>query len=613
MSDAVRVKPPSAWLFVVFVVAFLADMRFLHAFAPYDHRLSDFLLRLQAERHPPDPNIVLVIADDKSVDVMEEEVDRWPWPRHVFGEVGRAIAAQRPAAIIFDQTFVDHDRRDPKSDEAMSNALRGLPNVYFPLVRGDPAGDPTGVQLRALAKYAGLEPNAGPDAKANILIPRALDPALWKLGAINIFPDPADGVAREYPVTIDTHGWPLPSMPARVARDLGYRVPAEPNMILSWPDTRRKTVSFIDLYDDVRRRARGEPGVRPANEFTGKIVLIGASATGVADKHVTPRSRSDLGTDIMAVALENIIHERDLHNVPGWIVAVMGIALMSMVWFGFARGWGSPAIGLFLLVATLLLHGIAFVASEYRILYHSSSPTWFAWGLYGAMALRAFVLERRFRHRAVEQFSRFLNPVIVRELLERGGLPRVATARMVTVLFCDITGFTGIAEKLKPDALVALLNLHFSTQVEIIFRHRGTLDKFIGDAMMVVWGSPVPDPQHAEHAIACALEMQAALPAFRQSLPQELRSFDFGIGIHTGEVIAGLVGPERRLEYTAIGDTVNVAARIQTLTRGVCRILVSEDTRRFAGNAFKYVARGRFRIKGRVSEIDVFEPQEEGR
>src|SRR6516225_1159848 len=495
MSDAaVRVEPPSAWLFVAFVVAFLADMSFFRLFVPYDHRLSDFLLRQQSERHPPDPNIVLVIADDKSIDVMAEEVDRWPWPRRVFGEVGRAIAAQRPAAIIFDQTFADHDRRDPKSDEAMSDALRGIPNVYFPFVRGDATGDATGVQLRALAKYVGLDPNSGPEAKANILLPRALDPALWKLGAINIFPDTGDGVVREgdgvvreYPIAIDTHGWPLPSMAARVARDLGYRVPNGPNMILSWPDRKRKQISFIDLYDDVRRRARGEPGERPADEFTGKIVLIGASATGIADRHVTPRYRSDQGTDIMAVALENIIHERDLHNVPWPFVVLVGVGLMAMVWLGFVRGWGSPAIGLFLLVATLLLHGIAYVASEYRILYHSSSPTWFAWGLYGAMALRAFVLERRFRHRAVEQFSRFLNPVIVRELLERGGLPKEATARMVTVLFCDIAGFTGIAEKLKPDALVALLNLHFSTQVEIIFRHRGTLDKFIGDAMMVVW------------------------------------------------------------------------------------------------------------------------------
>src|SRR5215831_17198108 len=274
MSDAdVRVKPPSAWLFVAFVAAFLVDMFFVHAFVPYDHRLSDFLLNIQSKRHPPDPNIVLVIADDRSIDVMAEEVDRWPWPRRVFGEVGRAIAAQHPAAIIFDQTFADHDRRDPKSDEAMSDALRGLPHIYFPFVREDAAGDATGVQLRALANYVGLNPNAGPDAKANIMLPRALDPALWKLGAINIFTEEkeklgainvfteekekGDGVVREYPIAIETHGWPLPSMAARVARDLGYRVPNELSMILSWPSENRKTISFIDLYDDVRRRARG--------------------------------------------------------------------------------------------------------------------------------------------------------------------------------------------------------------------------------------------------------------------------------------------------------------------------------------------------------------------
>jgi adenylate cyclase len=146
--------------------------------------------------------------------------------------------------------------------------------------------------------------------------------------------------------------------------------------------------------------------------------------------------------------------------------------------------------------------------------------------------------------------------------------------------------------------------------VEVIFRNGGTLDKFIGDAIMAVWGAPLDDAQHAEHAVRCALEMSQALEAFKRELGEEAGAlFDVGIGVHSGQAVVGLIGSEQRREYTAVGDTVNVASRIEGLTKGVSRILVSEQTRQRCEQVFDFVPHDLYKVKGRAQEIALFEPR----
>jgi len=623
----VNEKQVSLSIFALFAIALLVEVVWLRLLEGYDHRLSDTLLRVASKSHAPDPDIVMVVADNRSIDIMAEDVDRWPWPREVFGEVTRAIAAQKPAAIAFDMVHADPDRARPQSDAAMSRMLAGLPNVYIAMLRLDPAGDSYGISLRALAPYAGIDAGSRPDAKADILLPRALGHDVWRLGAINFLGD-SDGVGRRYPIVIDVHGWPLPSMGARVARDLGYPVPARDDIVLSWPAASHRTVPFVDVFEEVRRVAAGEKPQRPANEFTGKIVLIGALATGIPDIHRTSMSNLHFGLDIIATGLDNFKHQSYLETAPRAATAVIGLALLLAVWTGYRTGRSSVNVGAVLLVASAAVGGAAYLALDRRVVLHIATPLWFAWSLYAVMALRTYVTERDMRRRATQVFSRFVNPVVVAQLLSEGGFSREPAAREISVLFCDIRGFTTLSERIEPKALIELLNRHFSLHVEIIFRHGGTLDKFIGDAMMALWGAPLDDSRHAEHAVACALDMRDALLAFRRGLPPELASFDIGIGIHSGTAIVGLVGPDSRPEYTAVGDTVNVASRIEGLTstlphrsRGdgdassavqpddLCRILVSEETRRRAADAFYFVAAGRYKVKGRSVEIDVFEPR----
>jgi adenylate cyclase len=417
-------------------------------------------------------------------------------------------------------------------------------------------------------------------------------------------------------------------MGARVSRDLGFAVPDRKDIILNWPATLHPIVPIVDVWDEVRRAAKGEKPARPANEFAGKIVMIGANATGVPDVHPTPMSKNHFGLDFIATAVDNLKHRNYLSAAPHYVPAAIGLVLLTLVWAGYRAGKNSIKVGAVLLLASVTLAGIAYAALDRRIVLHIATPLWFAWAFYAVMALKTYLTERDLRRRTTEVFSRFVNPVVVGQLMSEGGFSREPAARDITVLFCDIRGFTSLSEWMEPKALIDLLNRHFAVHVAIIFKHGGTLDKFIGDAMMALWGAPLDDARHAEHAVACALDMRDALVAFRRDLPPELAGFDIGIGIHSGTAIVGLIGPESRPEYTAVGDTVNVASRIEGLTSSIahasqvlsdaakagspeepCRILVSDATRQRAGDAFDFLPAGHYKVKGRTSEVDVFQPR----
>jgi len=196
----------------------------------------------------------------------------------------------------------------------------------------------------------------------------------------------------------------------------------------------------------------------------------------------------------------------------------------------------------------------------------------------------------------------------VKELVEGSGIQ--TGRREVTLLFSDIRGFTTLSETRKPEEVIALLNRYFSLQVDVVVRHGGSLDKYIGDCIMAIWGAPLDDPEHARNAVACALDMADVLKAFKRELGAEDLDFDVGIGLHSGPAVVGLMGSPKRLEYTAIGDTVNLASRIEGLTKDAKRrILVSRDTADRCGGAYDFVSCGTFPVKGRAQPVELFEPR----
>jgi adenylate cyclase len=591
------------------LAAFALELFALQWMKPLDNRLLDSFVKNHASALTPDPDIVLVDIDEKSLASMEAEAGRWPWPRVVYADLIEGLAAQKPRAIVFDMMFVEKDRFRPQDDEAFAESAARHANTYFAFLRLPEASDNRGIRIGDFASDFALirSKRADPEAKVALVPPLVLPKETHSRAGLITFKEDRDGVGRRYLLRETVGGWQIPSLPARVALDLGFPLPDADDLVLAWRGGAKSfpRVSFSDLYEEFGRSVK----TRRPTEFSGKIVVVGTAATGLQDLRVTPIDSLHPGAEILGTAIENLKNDRHMRYAPAWWAALLGIALLAALYLAFQRGLEVRATGAALAALTALLIAAQWALVGRLTLWPILTPLAAAWSFYAAAALAEYLRARRERQQAITEFSRFTNPHVARQLVERGGIE--TARREVTLLFSDIRGFTTLSETRTPEEVIALLNRYFSLQVDVVFAHGGSLDKFIGDCIMAMWGAPLDQPDHARRAVACALDMADTLQAFKRELGAEHIDFDVGIGLHSGSAVVGLMGSQkRRLEYTAIGDTVNLASRIEGLTKDAQRrILVSRDTMEMCGDVFDFVPAGSYKVKGRAQEVELFEPK----
>ena len=354
--------------------------------------------------------------------------------------------------------------------------------------------------------------------------------------------------------------------------------------------------------------------VKDPEAFAGAIVIVGASAPTLQDIHQTPFGDPMSGAEIQANAIFTVLEGNPLAATPTWLdvllIALLGFAapltgmrLRPEPTFGLAIVLG----GVYLVVAQLAFNSGAILSVTYPLLA-------LAIGAIGTLGLY-YLLVAFERQRVRDTFARFVPANVVDQVLERteGGEVRLGGVRTEsTVLFADLRGFTSYSESRSPDEVVEVLNDYLGEMTDAIMDHGGTLVAYMGDGIMAVFGAPIEQPDHADCALAAAREMlEVRLPAFNARLREsgQGEGFRIGIGINTGEVMSGQVGSIRRMEYTALGDTTNTAARLEEMTKASDhQLFVADSTREsLHGTAEDELAEvGELAVRGKEVSIRVW-------
>jgi len=624
---------PLVYLAALIILFATIEYGLLNKLQSTENTLSDYLVRSNALQLSADPDIIIVDIDNYSLDRMARDKDidagRYPWPRAIHAELLESILPQQPKAVLVDIIFTDLDNSlNPGSDAYFAEVANTAENVYFAITRLPASGDDKSqINLKQKGKALGFTPTAAIAGDKNIALelPIHIVDALLNKPEVNIsrigtvnYNNDKDGVGRRYDLFQQAYGWKIPSLPARAARDLNYVIPPQQSIQLHWRgDTAaHQRISFYDLFKNIRPKdldKDGQPLPRLNNELRDKIIIIGSTATSLGDLRVSPVNSLHPGVEFVATAIDNLKNNQYMNQPQQMFAPLLTLLIILSLLFSFRYAQNHSRIFIGYLILTGLGLFITYLMIKLLFIVPILRPLIFGWLFYTLAALYEYLHERRTRQRSMQMFGRFVDPRVVNDLVSTGdeGLSKYFNAKriQVTVLFSDIRGFTAMSQYREPEEIVALLNKYFSQQTDVIFKHGGTIDKFIGDAIMAFWGAPITDNNHAQHAVESALEMAKKLEDFKKEISGGIGdSFDIGIGIHSGEAVVGMIGSENKLDYTCIGDTVNTASRLEGQTKGVAKILVSAATKELCSDTLNFIDHGSVSVKGRDEQVKIYEP-----
>lgn len=629
-------------------------------------QLYDWRMRRVAAPDSVNKNIVLVEINDTTIRDMEPLFGHWPWPRVAMSFVLNYLQRAPARLVAVDITLSERDRVDQydingikvkgeDSDAALAEAVKTSGNVIM-LVDAVNEGLLSGEKDKLASRWPdpGYKGLATAEPRPMVAAPyQGLADASRAFGH-NYLTIDRDGPARRMSPFISNDGRFLPSLGVGAALTAAGIRPDEVSTegsVLRIRDRRIPLVSHpvTDLYTGqthqqwsmlINYRAPGllPTGVRPypsyefrkllmserqildgekpmidPAEFKDRIVFLGFTASGLMDVFQTPVSDEHSGTmpgiQLHASMADSILANRFIRpgstrsRIAATLVVAVAIGLLS-AFLPFA--WAAAA-------AAAIVTGWAwFATAAFRNgLWLNMLQPIAAGGvaLFAGTAYQYFV-EGREKRKMKRLFGRYVSRDVFAQLTAHPELAELGGKRReMTVLFSDIRGFTSVTEKGNPEELVAQLNEYFSRMVEIVFRHKGTVDKFVGDMVMALFGAPLDDPDHAENAVRAAVDMVHELGQLNRSWAERgMAQLDIGVGINSGEMIAGNIGSSAIMSYTVIGDNVNLGSRLESLNKDYkTRIIMSDATRMRLSGSYETRSLGDVKVKGKTQAVAIYE------
>ena len=606
----------------------------------YNYLMKNFT----AYRHGSD-DIVLVVIDDKSIGR-----HRWPWKRSLYCPIYDYFREYTNCrAIVSDTVVVSND--DPVADAKYFNSLskadnlivgmtayaRPYENEAFGKVYDKKFHDKFSVSFTDLRMHAEDYP-----LKSLIQFPNGYFDAIKKVGSVQLAKS-GDGYVRIAINALNYKGTIYPSIALRAYIYLNgeekftitdreligvsskIRIPTtrdESGMYtflryykLNSPGSgySHKTYSAVDIMESYNDIKQGKKPLIDPKEFDGKVIMIGANvratATGLSDIKRSPISDNHSGLDIQATTLDNYMHNWFMYEFADWQNVLISLLLIGLT-FVIIRQLSlfvaitsiSALLAVYLVICALLYRN-GFAINTITPVSMSIITMIFAYS-------HKYILEDKNKEKIKSAMGKYISEDIMKNVVKNIDELKLGGKKAnVTVLFADIRGFTSMSEKLSADEVSVILNEYFTEIEPIVTRHNGVINKFIGDAVMAIFGEPIQDENHPKNAVRCACEMLDKVKELQAKWLEEGKpKIEIGIGINTGEAFVGNIGSERRMEYTVIGDMVNLASRIEGNNKTFkTNLLISESTYSSAKSIVDTVKISNVKIRGKEKELNLYE------
>ncbi len=607
-------------------------------FFVYDTKSKIF----HSDKIPP-KNIKVILVDDASLKALEGVAGRWPWPRTIWADLLDFLSRGEPRAVLFDILF--DARTDETNDRTLADATAASQNIYHSMIIKHETPDddrryneelgtpmpPEFVGKFALKSVTGFMPIGAGKENNDYSLPIEPVRLVSKNIAVVEFPTDSDNVLRRTKPLREYQGNLFPVLGLAPFINENTKIVIKKNeivindRILPIDDQGNYLINMIGI-DKVRPYSIGgilssynklvagevEDLLVNPEEFRDSIVFIGASAVATSDLKSTPLDPSTPGITLHMALASNYI-QNDFLSPPDRRVTLLSIFLGACLipWAVFySKRFLVRLIFPLALLASYI--GYSFIAFKSNLVV-DTVPFLFATVTSSFLSFGYLTFTEAAEKRRVSQlFTQYVSKDVLHEVLhnyKEYQKASVGSKVELTVLFSDIRSFTTMSETTPPEKIVEMLNVHFSIMADIILKHNGTIDKYIGDAIMAFWGAPVKTADHPEQAVLAGQEMIKALKEVNATLKE--RGFEheikIGVGINTGVATIGEIGSEKKKNYTIVGDTVNLASRLESITKEhKTPLIFSEYTYEKIKDKVDGKLLGNVKVKGREQPVDIY-------